>query len=219
MSGSEIVLYGYWRSSAAYRVRLVLGLKGLEWTHRGVHLVRDGGHQHAPDYVALNPQHLVPTLVHGERVLTQSLAICEYLEEIHPEPAILPSDAPGRARVRALAQVIACDTHPLNNLRVLAYLTGPMGLDESAKLEWYRHWTATGLDALERMLAESPETGSCCHGDRPGLADACLVPQLYNARRFECDESGWPVIRRICEHLESLEAFRSARPEAQPDAD
>lgn len=219
MSDEELVLHGYWRSSAAYRVRIVLGLKGLAWSHRGVHLVRDGGQQHDSAYAGLNPQRLVPTLVHGDRVLTQSLAICEYLDEVWPKPAILPADAPGRARVRALAQAVACDIHPLNNLRVLKYLTGPMGLDEQAKSEWYRHWVAVGLDGVERMLAASPDTGSCCHGNAPTLADACLVPQMYNARRFECDESGWPVIRRICDHLETLDVFRAARPEIQPDAD
>lgn len=214
-----LVLYGYWRSSASYRVRIALNLKALEYEQRSIHLVRDGGQQHAADYREINPQAQVPTLVHGERALIQSLAILEYLEEVFPEPALLPGDPDGRARIRALAGVIACDTHPVNNLRVLAYLTGTLGIDESARLAWYRHWVATGLDAFERLLAESDETGACCHGDRPTIADCCLMPQVYNARRFECDESRWPEIRRIAAHLAELPEFRRASPENQPDAE
>lgn len=214
-----LVLYGYWRSSAAYRVRMALNLKGLDYEQRFVHLVRDGGQQHGAEYRALNPHGRVPTLLHGERVLTQSPAILEYLEEVFPEPALLSGDPEGRARVRALGAVIACDIHPLNNLQVLKYLTGTLGVDEPSKLEWYRHWVANGLDAFEALLAESDETGKFCHGDSPSLADCCLLPQVYNARRFDCDESRWANIRRICTALESIPAVDRAIPENQPDAE
>ncbi|MDT8439791.1 MAG: maleylacetoacetate isomerase [Wenzhouxiangellaceae bacterium] len=212
-------LYGYWRSSASYRVRMALELKGIEWRNEVVHLVRDGGQQHRPDYLALNPQGQVPTLAHEGRVLTQSPAILEYLDERFPEPPLLPDDLAGRARVRQLVAIIACDTHPLNNQRVLKYLVGELGADEAAKNTWYRHWVARGLDAFERLLATSDATGRYCHGDQPTLADCCLLPQVYNARRFECDESGWPEIRRICRHLLDLPAVQRAVPENQPDAE
>ena len=215
----KITLYTYWRSSASYRVRMALNLKGLEYQQRPVHLVRDGGEQHADEYARLNPQQQVPVLVHGERVLTQSLAILEYLEETFPDTALLPAEPPGRARVRALAHVVACDIHPLNNLRVLNYLVGELGAGEPVKLAWYHHWTRNGMDALEKLLAASEETGRCCHGDEPTLADCCLLPQLYNARRFGVDESAWPEIRRIAEHLETIPAIRRAAPENQPDAE
>ena len=218
-AGKPLVLYGYWRSSAAYRVRMALNLKGLDFEQRHVHLVRDGGEQHSEEYRALNPQGRVPTLLHGERVLTQSPAILEYLEEVFPEPALLPGDPDGRARVRALCAVIACDTHPLNNLQVLKYLTGTLGIDEQAKLEWYRHWVAAGLDSFETLLADSEETGDFCHGDSVSLADCCLLPQVYNARRFDCDESRWINIRRVCAALESMPEIDRATPENQPDAE
>lgn len=218
-SDPSLVLYTYWRSSASYRVRMAMNLKGLEYAAEAVHLVRDGGRQHAPEYAALNPQRQVPTLVHGDTVLSQSLAILEYLEERYPEPALLPADAAGRARVRALCGVVACDIHPLNNLRVLKYLVGELGASEDAKLAWYRHWTANGMDALEAMLAASTATGRFCHGDEPTFADCCLLPQVYNARRFACDESGWPEIVRIAAELETLPAVRRAAPENQPDAE
>jgi maleylacetoacetate isomerase len=218
-AGKPLVLYGYWRSSAAYRVRMALNLKGLDFEQRHVHLVRDGGEQHSEEYRALNPQGRVPTLLHGERVLTQSPAILEYLEEVFPEPALLPGDPDGRARVRALCAVIACDTHPLNNLQVLKYLTGTLGIDEQAKLEWYRHWVAAGLDSFETLLADSEETGDFCHGDSVSLADCCLLPQVYNARRFHCDESRWINIRRVCAALESMPEIDRATPENQPDAE
>ena len=218
-AGKPLVLYGYWRSSAAYRVRMALNLKGLDFEQRHVHLVRDGGEQHSEEYRALNPQGRVPTLLHGERVLTQSPAILEYLEEVFPESALLPGDPDGRARVRALCAVIACDTHPLNNLQVLKYLTGTLGIDEQAKLEWYRHWVAAGLDSFETLLADSEETGDFCHGDSVSLADCCLLPQVYNARRFHCDESRWINIRRVCAALESMPEIDRATPENQPDAE
>ncbi len=214
---SGLALYSYWRSSASYRVRMALNFKSLDYRLEPVHLVHDGGQQFTPDYTALNPQQLVPTLVDGDTVITQSLAMLEYLEERHPAPPLLPADSAGRARVRAMAHAIACDIHPLNNLRVLKYLTSTAGLDDQARLAWYRHWTEAGLAAVERLL-DNPLTGRYCHGDEPGMADCCLLPQVYNADRFSCDLSSMPTIRRICAALESLPAVRDAMPENQPDA-
>ncbi len=211
-------LYDYWRSSAAYRVRIALNLKGVSCVQVPVHLARDGGEQHRPDYLDVNPQKLVPVLEADGRRITQSLAIIQYLDERHPEPPLLPADDSGRARVRALALAVACDMHPLMNLRVLKYLTGPMRLDEGQKMTWYRHWMAEGLTAIERLLADSADTGEYCHGDRPGLADLCLVPQLYNARRFNCDLDPYPTVRRIENACLELAAFDAALPENQPDA-
>ena len=209
-------LYDYFRSSAAYRVRIALNLKGLDYQPIAVNL-RDQDH-HAPDYRRINAQQLVPALVLDDgQVLTQSLAICEYLDERHPKPPLLPVDAIGRARVRALAQIIACEMHPLNNLRVLNYLTGPMGLDEDAKLSWYRHWIAQGFSSFEGMLVDQ-NTGAFCHGDTPTLADVCLVPQVFNARRFDCDLAAYPTVLRIAEACDALAAFQKAHPSRQPDA-
>jgi maleylacetoacetate isomerase len=215
---SGVVLYGYWRSSAAYRVRIALNLKGLAYESRPVNLLRDGGEQHAAAYRQLNPQQLVPCLVDGERVLTQSVAIIEYLDETRPSPALLPADPAGRARVRALALAVACDVHPLGNLRVLRYLEAELNADERARADWSRHWMGAGLAALERMLADNAATGRYCHGHTPGLADACLVPQVYNARRWKLPLESYPTIVRIAEACNELEAFRRAAPEAQPDA-
>lgn len=211
-------LYNYFRSSSAYRVRIALNLKGLDYDYVAVHLNRNGGEQFAAEFRALNPQSLVPVLVDGESTLTQSLAIIEYLDEIHPHPALLPGTAAERARVRSLALSIACEIHPLNNLRVLNYLTGPLRVNEEAKVAWYRHWAALGLQALEAQLAGNSATGRFCHGDAPGLADCCLVPQLFNARRFNCDLSAYPTLLAIEQHCLALEAFRRAAPERQPDA-
>lgn len=213
-----IVLHTYWRSSAAYRVRIALELKGLAWQPRPVHLVRDGGEQHRPSYQALNPQELVPALQHEGQVLTQSMAILEYLEERFPQPPLLPADAAGRARVRALAQLVACDIHPLNNLRVMQYLEQPLQLDAEARTGWTLHWMAQGLAALETLLAGSAQTGTYCHGEQPGLADACLLPQLYNAHRFGLDLGPYPTVRRIEAACSALPAFERARPERQVDA-
>ena len=213
-----LVLYTYWRSSAAYRVRIGLELKRLAWTPRPVHLVRDGGEQRHADYRALNPQQLVPALVHEGRVLTQSLAILEYVDECYPAHALLPTDPAGRARVRALAQLVACDIHPLNNLRVLQYLEHTLDLAADVRTHWTLHWMAEGLSAMEAMLAASPETGVFCHGDTPGLADACLIPQLYNAHRFGLDLAAYPILRRIEASCLALPAFARARPENQVDA-
>ncbi|WP_130619900.1 maleylacetoacetate isomerase [Dyella amyloliquefaciens] len=216
--GQDRVLYGYWRSSAAYRVRIALNLKGLTYESHAVHLVNNGGEQHAPDFKALNPQELVPCLVDDGRVLTQSMAIVEYLDETHPTPPLLPDDPVGRARVRALAQVVGCDVHPLGNLRVLQYLVNGLGLDESAKSVWSRHWIDEGLRALEAMLSGHVATGRFCHGDTPTLADICLVPQLYNAIRWKLSLDEYPTIQRIYDACQALEAFQRAAPEAQPDA-
>jgi len=210
-------LYGYFRSSAAFRVRIALNLKGLDAEHVFVHLAK--GEQFTPAFLAVNPQKVVPVLEDGGLRLFQSLAILEYLDEAYPEPPLLPRDVAGRARVRALAQIVACEMHPLNNLRVLNYLTGPMGLGEDAKLVWYRHWIAEGMGALEALLADNPDTGRFCHGDAPGLADLCLVPQAFNARRFECPLEGYPTILRIDEACRALPAFADAAPDNQPDAE
>ncbi|WP_304526676.1 maleylacetoacetate isomerase [Halomonas sp. I5-271120] len=212
-----MTLYGYYRSSAAYRVRIALNLKGLDIAQVPVDLA--GGAQREESFRAINPQGLVPVLEtdDGER-LTQSLAICEYLDERYPSsPALLPEDAAGRARVRGLAQLIANEIHPLNNLRVLRYLIGDLELDEDAKLGWYRHWVAEGFTALEAML-ENDQTGRCCHGDTPTLADICLVPQVYNAERFDCDLSAYPRLRAVAEYCRGLPAFEQASPSRQPDA-
>jgi maleylacetoacetate isomerase len=213
-----LILYGYWRSSAAYRVRIALNLKGLGYESRAVHLLRDGGEQHAPDYRQLNPQQLIPCLLDGDRVITQSLAIIEYLDETHPEMPLLPADARGRARVRALAMSVACDIHPLGNLRVLDQLKSRFGADESQRAEWSRYWIAAGFDALEAMLADNAATGRFSHGDSPGLADACLLPQFYNALRWKLPLDGYPTLCRIAEACNELESFRRAAPEMQPDA-
>ena len=210
-------LYGYFRSSAAYRVRIALNLKGLDYDQVPVNLVK--GEQRGGDQLARNPQGMVPSLVLDDStVLNQSLAICEYLDEVHPEPALLPVDPLARARVRALAQSVACEIHPLNNLRVLKYLVGELGMDEAAKLAWYRHWITEGFTALEAMLSADSNTGDFCHGNTPTLADICLIPQVYNAERFECDLLAYPTIQRIAAHCRSLPAFEKAAPEAQPDA-
>jgi len=214
-----VKLYSYFRSSAAYRVRIALNLKGLPCQIVPVHLTRGGGEQHAPGYRKLNPQALVPVLDDGKQLFTQSLAIIEYLDEVHPQVPLLPKDPAARVRVRALALAVACDLHPLNNLRVLNYLTGPMGLSEDARRTWYRHWIAEGLAALEASLAGDRETGRFCHGDAPGLADCCLVPQLANAHRFKCDVSPYPTLLRIEANCQALDAFRRAAPEQQPDAE
>ena len=212
-------LYTFFRSSAAYRVRIALNLKGLAYEAVPVHLSRGGGEQLAPAYRKLNPQSLVPVLQDGERVLTQSLAIMEYLEEVYPLPPLLPKSPAARARVRSLSLAIACEIHPLNNTRVLNYLSGPLGVNDDAKRTWYHHWIALGLGALEARLAGDRETGSYCHGDAPGLADCCLVPQLANARRFKCDVAPYPTLQRIEKNCQALDAFQRAAPDQQPDAE
>lgn len=210
-------LYNYFRSSASYRVRIALALKGLDYDYKAVHLVK--GEQTAESYAAVSASRLVPLLRDGDHVFTQSLAIIEYLDETHPEPPLLPADPAGRARVRALALDIACEIHPLNNLRVLQYLTQELGVSGAQKDAWYAHWVALGLQAVEDSLARSPDTGRFCHGDTPGLADCCLVPQVFNARRFNCALDAYPTITRIVAACEQLPAFQQAAPSAQPDAE
>jgi maleylpyruvate isomerase len=211
-------LIGYFRSSAAYRVRIALNLKGISVEHASRHLRK--GEQAAPDYVALNPQKLVPALVldSGE-VLTQSLAILEYLEETQPEPALLPRDAVGRARVRALALIVAADIHPIQNLRVMTYLREKFGQTEESTFAWSRHWIETGFDAYEATIAGDPRTGAYSHGDFPTMADMCLVPQVFNAARFKVDMKRYPTIQRIYDTCMKHPAFDAAQPAKQPDAE
>ena len=210
-------LYGYFRSSAAYRVRIALGLKGLDYEYAAVHLRK--GEQSAPGYRELNPGELVPTLVDDRGTFTQSLAIIEYLDQRYPEPALLPSAPEARARVRAIALAIACDIHPIDNLRVLRYLLRTIGASEAVKDAWYRHWIDLGLSALESQLVREPATGEFCHGDRPTLADCCLVPQLANARRAGIPLDAYPTLMRIEARCDTVAAFAAAAPERQPDAE
>ena len=213
-------LYSYFRSSASFRVRIALSLKGLDYDYVPVHLVKDGGRQFAPEYKALNPASLVPALQADDgTVLTQSLAIIEYLEETHPEPPLLPRDPVGRARVRALALSIACEIHPLNNLRVLGYLSKTLGVTEDQKNAWYRHWVETGLATVEALLVDDPRTGGFCHGETPTLADVLLVPQIFNAQRFNCRLDHVPTVMRIHERCLALPAFARSVPAEQPDAE
>lgn len=212
-----LTLYSYFRSSAAYRARIALNLKGLDYDLHYVHLSRGGGEQFQPAYRKINPQALVPALDDGGAIITQSLAMIEYLEEAYPEMPLLPSTALERARVRALALLIACEIHPLNNLRVLNFLTRDLKLSEDDKLRWYKHWIATGFAALEESLTTNKATGVYCHGDRPTLADVCLVPQVANARRFNCDLAPYPTVVRINEACLKLDAFIKAMPENQAD--
>jgi maleylacetoacetate isomerase len=212
-------LYDYFRSSAAYRVRIGLHLKGLDYESIPVHLIRDGGEQLKPAYRAVNPLGLVPSLQDNGATITQSLAILEYLDEVHPVSPLLPRDALGRARVRSLALSIACDIHPVNNLRVLRYLVKEAGLSEEAKNAWYVHWVQEGFAALELQLSGSADTGRFCHGETPSLADVVLVPQVFNAVRFKIDMGPYPTIARIDEACRELPAFAAAHPSRQPDAE
>ncbi len=212
-------LYTYWRSSAAYRVRIALALKGLEYESVPRHLLRDGGEQRRPDYLAVNPQGFVPALEDDGVVVTQSLAICEYLDERFPEPALLPAASRDRAAVRAMALAVACDIHPLNNLRVLQYLRAELGQDDAGVARWARHWIARGFDALEQLVARHSGDGRHCFGSSVTLADVCLVPQVANARRVQLDLAPFPQLAAVVQHLESLPAFAAARPEAQSDAE
>lgn len=209
-------LYGYWRSSAAYRVRIALNFKQLSYDNIPVHLLNKGGEQHNTEYKALNPAQLVPTLLDNELSINQSLAIIEYLDQMYPEPRLLPENAATQAQVRALALDIACDIHPLNNLRVLQYLTGPLALTAEQKQTWVTHWLAVGFSAFEQRLATC--AGQFCVGDSVSLADICLVPQVYNAKRFGLDMTDYPRITAIVEHCQQLAAFALAAPEMQPDA-
>lgn len=213
-------LYSYFRSSASFRVRIALALKGLSYDYLPVHLVKEGGQQFSAEFKARNPAALVPVLEDEQgQVLTQSLAIIEYLDETRPEPPLLPADPAGRARVRALALSIACEIHPLNNLRVLAYLTKTLGVSEDQKNAWYRHWVESGLAAVEAMLAGDDRTGIYCHGNTPTLADVLLVPQIFNAQRFNCRLDHVPTVIRIHQQCLTLPAFASSVPAEQPDAE
>jgi maleylacetoacetate isomerase len=218
MNHGSIRLYSYWRSSAAYRVRIALNLKGLPFETIPVHLVRDGGEQHAAAFNDLNPQEMVPVLLHGNRILRQSMAIIEYLDETFPESPLMPATARDRQRVRALAQMIACDIHPLNNLRVLQFFEKTWNVPQPERDLWIRHWIRVGLDAIEDTLADNPSTGTFADGEQPTMADCCLVPQVFNAERFGVEMAPYATIRRIVQSCLALDAFQAARPENQPDA-
>ena len=212
-------LYTYFRSSAAYRVRIALNLKGLEYEAVPVHLLRGGGEQLQENYIKMNPSGLVPTFQDDFITLTQSMAILEYLEDEYPQVPLMPKDAAGRARVRELAQIVACDIHPVNNLRVLRYLVRDLGLSEEIKTQWYRHWIVNGLDVLEKHLARDPSAGPLCHGYLPTIADCFLVPQVFNAQRNGVDISVYPNIARINAACVEIPAFVAAHPSNQPDAE
>jgi maleylacetoacetate isomerase len=218
MASDSLKLYSYWRSSAAYRVRIALNLKGLPYELVTVNLAPAANEQHDASFHALNPQELVPVLVDGGRVIRQSMAIIEYLDETVPGPRLLPVTARERARARALAQLVACDIHPLNNTRVLQYLEREFNTPQVERERWTRHWIAAGFAALEEMLHDNPSTGDFCEGDTPSIADICLVPQVYNAQRFALDLSPYPTVRRVHERCVALPEFDAARPEKQPDA-
>jgi len=212
-----VKLYTYFRSSASFRVRIALNLKGVAYEPSFVHLPK--GEHRAPAYSKVIPQALTPTLeLDGGEQLAQSLAIIEYLDEIHPEPPLLPKDAKGRARVRSLSLLVACEIHPLNNLRTLQYLKRALGQSEDQVNTWYRHWVADGLAKFEADLARGG-TGKYCHGDVPTMADCCLVPQIFNARRYQCDLGPYPVTMRVFDECMKLEAFDRAQPSKQPDAE
>ena len=212
-------LYSYFRSSAAFRVRIALNLKGVSYEIIPVHLLKSGGEQFAEAYVRTNPLSLIPALDDGGQVLTQSLAIIEYLDERYPEPPLLPGDALARAYVRAIALAIACDIHPLNNLRVLRYLVRELRLPDEKKDAWYRHWIELGLGQLDRTVASGGRSGRYALGDQVTLADATIVPQIFNARRFGCDLAKAPTLVAIADRCMELDAFARAQPSAQPDAE
>jgi maleylacetoacetate isomerase/maleylpyruvate isomerase len=209
-------LFNYFRSSASYRVRIALAIKGLDYDYMPVHLLRK--EQFSESYAQVSPSRLVPALVDGDAVITQSLAIIEYLDETHPSPSLLPSDPIGRARVRALALDMACEIHPLDNLRVLRYLVNDLKVSEDDKNRWYRHWVETGLEVVERQLDGHASTGRFCHGDGPTLADCVLVPQIHNAQRMECRLDHIPTVMRIFGQCMQLDAFDKTQPSACPDA-
>ena len=217
-SKPDFALYGYFRSSAAFRARIALNLKGIKPELRFIHLLRNGGEQHTSDYKSLNPQELIPALAHDGHLITQSMAIIEYLEETHPEPPLLPGDAFARARIRSLAQDIACEIHPINNLRVLRFLVHEMKLSEDDKNRWYRHWVESGLEVVERRLAADAATGTFCHGDTPTLADCVLVPQIHNAQRLDCRLDHVPTVMRIFATCMQHDAFAKTQASACPDA-
>ncbi|HGF7475990.1 TPA: maleylacetoacetate isomerase [Vibrio mimicus] len=212
----SLILYGYWRSSAAYRVRIALNIKQLTYESRAVHLSKDGGEQHHATFHHLNPSELIPVLIDGEFHLNQSLAIIEYLDEIYPEPRLIPARGAERYQVKALALDIAADIHPINNLRILQYLSAELAVSEDKKNTWYRHWIDTGFRGLEEKLSQT--AGEFSVGNRLSLVDVCLVPQVYNAERFNLDMSCYPTLQRVAETLRALPAVVKAAPENQPDA-
>jgi maleylacetoacetate isomerase/maleylpyruvate isomerase len=214
-----VKLYSFFRSSAAYRVRIALNVKGLQYEYVAKHLLRNGGEHKLADYLALNPQGFIPALEHDGALITQSVAIIEYLEEAFPSPSLLPSRAIDRAAVRAMSQLVACDIHPLNNLRVLNYLKAPLGQNSEATAEWYRHWIDEGFIALEKLITNHSTGGRHCFGDAVTMADVLLVPQVANSRRYQMDLGKYPALQKVTTHLESIPAFLSARPEVQPDAE
>lgn len=216
---SGLVLYTYYRSSCSYRVRIALAIKGIDYESRYVHLLRDGGENWQPEYVQHNPQGLVPTLVDGQRILIQSLAIIEYLEEAYPEPPLLPVNAGDRAYIRALAQIVISDIQPLNNLRILDYLEKELAINPQQLQSWYRHWVEAGLQAVEALLERHRQDGTYCYGDTPTIADICLIPQVYNALRYNCNLDAFPIICRIYGSCTSQPAFLQAAPENQADAE
>ena len=212
-------LFTYFRSSAAYRVRIALNLKGLGYDAVPVHLLRDGGQHLLDEYRAINPSGLVPAFQDDAITLTQSMAILEYLEEAYPQVPLMPTGAVARAHVRELAQIIACDIHPVNNLRVLKYLVRQLGQSEEVKTDWYRHWVIEGFQSLEAHLARHLDTGTFCYGHSPTIADCFLVPQVFNAQRFDIDVTAYPTISRINDMCVDLPAFNAAHPAKQPDAE
>ena len=212
----RLTLYSFWRSSAAYRVRIALNLKQLEYELVSVDL--PGNAQHDEGFKALNPQELIPVLRDGQRLVRQSMAIMEYLDETFPQRPLLPATSRDRARVRSIAQAIACDIHPLNNLRVMQYFEREWDIPTEKREAWMRHWIETGFEAVEAMIADNPASGEFCEGEDPGFADCCLIPQLYNARRFGVEVSKYPSLLRIDAACAALPAFEAARPENQPDA-
>jgi maleylacetoacetate isomerase len=219
MAGERIKLYSYWRSSAAHRVRIALNLKGLPYELIPVSLIANGGEHRSEDYRALNPQGKVPTLIDGERIVRQSMAIVEYIEESYEgEHRLMPSTPRERARVRSLAQIVACDIHPINNLGVMQYLEHEFNAPQVERDRWIKHWITEGFKGLEKLLETNPSTGQFCEGDEPSLADICLVPQVYNAYRWSVDMNQFPLIRRIFDECMKMEAFDRAKPESQPDA-
>ena len=216
---NTLVLHNYFRSSAAYRVRIAINLKSLDYQYVPIHLTRDGGMQFKEPYKSLNPQQLVPLLDDDGFQLSQSLAIIEYLDEKYPEVRLVPDSLQGRARVRQIALAISCDIHPLQNLRVLKYLTGTLGLSEEHKLGWIRHWLSCGLEALEADLSRSPSRGNFCYGDSPTMADCALVPQLFSASRFDVDLDPYPTLRAIYAACEALPPIAAAHPSRQIDSE
>jgi len=214
----SLELYSYWRSSASYRVRIALNLKALPYAYHGVDLMHAGGDQFKPAYKSVNPQSRVPTLVHDGQRFTQSLAIIEYLDEIYHQPALLPKDPEGRARVRMLSQIIACDIQPLQNTSTTRYLKETLKLDDAAIAAWLREWIKRGLDAFDAHLAHDHLSGKFCHGDTPSMADCCLVPQMFAAERFGVDPTGYPRLALIWENCNHMPAFAAAHPSKQIDA-